>query len=467
MKKSFLFSLAALAFAVSCDKSSESFNVQYEQSKELTTDELKALSWYKTNPRISADEATANAQSIIQFLDAGNQTKAAAPRSISTVKPVTRAKKTKSADDSNPDTVAYVFNFGQDDGYAILSADRRTDPIFAIVPEGHIDFSEDVDESLLSTGIVEFYGNLEAAYDRQVEFAIRMQDSLVSSALAKIAAEDDMAGTKAKIRPEPELIEDEPRVEYGPTSYVVTVAPMISVRWGQTNPYNLYTPVISGIQAPTGCAATAVAQLMSYWRYPASYNWSVMMPASGNETLSTFQTISHLMSDVGAGLNVQYGKTQSSAYFSDIPGYLSGLGYNPGLYKGYNKTDVSQSLSNGRPVLIAGSSIKKDVYKKYLIFWEKYSHTYYEGSHAWIIDGSMKAMTPIYVVSGGRRELSSYVTIPLVHCNWGWPELGIDGYYNEGSFNSNNGPVTRAHTDTYGTEGNFQYNIECITNIYK
>ena len=70
MKKSFLFTLAALAFAVSCDKSSESFNVQYEQSKELTADEIKALSWYKTDPRIKADEATLTAQSIIQFLDA-------------------------------------------------------------------------------------------------------------------------------------------------------------------------------------------------------------------------------------------------------------------------------------------------------------------------------------------------------------------------------------------------------------
>jgi hypothetical protein len=176
MKKSFLFSLAALAFAVSCDKSSESFNVQYEQSKELTADEIKALSWYKTDPRIKADEATLTAQSIIQFLDEQHRTKAAAPRTISGIKPVTRAKMTRSGDEANPDTVAYVFNFGQEEGYAILSADRRTDPIFALVPEGHIDFSEDVDESLLSTGIVEFYGNLEAAYDRQVEFAIRMQD---------------------------------------------------------------------------------------------------------------------------------------------------------------------------------------------------------------------------------------------------------------------------------------------------
>lgn len=459
MKKSFLFSLAALAFAVSCDKSSESFYVQTEQSSNLTADELKALSWYNADPRISADEATANAQSIIRFLDEGHKTKASAPRTISGIQPVTRSKMTKSGDEANPDTVAYVFNFGLDEGYAILSADRRTDQIFALVPDGHIDFEEDIDEAILSTGVLAFYGNLEAAYDRQVEDAVRMQDSLVNSALAKLESLPGMPVTKAG--------SSQAQVSYGTTSYITVVAPMIKVRWGQTNPYNLYTPVISGQHAPTGCAATAVAQLMSYWKYPTSYNWNVMMPPSGNESMNTFQTISRLMSDVGTGLNVQYGRTQSSAHFGDIPGYLSGLGYNPGTYKAYNSTEVTQSLTDNRPVLISGFAIKKDVYKKYMIFWEKYSHTYYEGGHAWLIDGYILGMTPMYVNVNGRQILSSYVYTPLVHCNWGWPELGIDGYYNDGSFNSNNGPVTRAHTDTFGTEGNFQYNIECITNIYK
>lgn len=465
MKKSFLFSLAALAFAVSCDKSSESFNVQTEQSSNLTADELKALSWYNADPRISADEATANAQSIIRFLDEGHKTKASAPRTISGIQPVTRSRMTKSGDEANPDTVAYVFNFGQDEGYAILSADRRTDQVFALVPDGHIDFEEEIDEAVLSTGVMEFYGNLEAAYDRQVEYAVRMQDSLILSALAKLESMTDSVGTKARVPRDEEALQTE--IVYGSTYYVTVVAPLISVGWGQTDPYNMYTPVISGKHAPTGCAATAVAQLMSYWRYPTSYNWNIMMPPSGNESLSTFQTISHLMSDVGAGLNVSYGKTQSSANFGDIPGYLTNLGYNPGTYKAYNSTGVKQSLSNNRPVLIAGHSIKKDVYKNYLVFWEKYSHTYYEGGHAWLIDGYINAKTPVYVMVNGRITSTSYITTPLVHCNWGWPEHGIDGYYNDGSFNSNNGPVTRAHTDTHGTEGNFQYNIECIINIYK
>lgn len=459
MKKSFLFSLAALAFAVSCDKSSESFNVQIEQSNDLTADELKALSWYNADPRISADEATVTAQSIIQFLDAGNQTKAAAPRSISAVKPVTRAKKTKSADDANPDTVAYVFNFGQDDGYAILSADRRTDNILALVPDGHIDFQEDIDSTVLSSGVMVFYGNLESAYDRQIEEANMMQDSLISSALAKLEASGSLTGTKASSQ--------DVQVVYGTPSFITLIAPLVSVRWGQLNPYNLYTPVISGMQAPTGCAATAVAQLMSYWRYPTSYNWNVMMPASGNESLATFQTISHLMSDVGTGLNTNYGKTQSSAYFSDIQGYLNGLGYNTGTYESYNSNDVSLSLSSNRPVLVAGSAIKKDVYKKYLIFWEKYSHTYYECSHAWIVDGMIMSMTPMYLIENGKQHFTSYVFNTLIHCNWGWPELGLDGYYNDKSFNINNGPVTRAHTETSGTEGYYQYNVECIVNIYK
>ena len=79
----------------------------------------------------------------------------------------------------------------------------------------------------------------------------------------------------------------------------------------------------------------------------------------------------------------------------------------------------------------------------------------------------MEIQTPMYVMYNGRI-LSEYTEVePLVHCNWGWAELGLDGYYYDDAFNSNNGPVTRAHTDTFGTEGNFQYNIECIVNVYK
>ena len=65
----------------------------------IRADEIKALSWYNSDPHISADEAIGTAQSIIDFLDQGHQTKAAAPRTISGFKPVTRARMTKAGED--------------------------------------------------------------------------------------------------------------------------------------------------------------------------------------------------------------------------------------------------------------------------------------------------------------------------------------------------------------------------------
>lgn len=51
--------------------------------------------------------------------------------------------------------------------------------------------------------------------------------------------------------------------------YVNTVAPLLgSISWGQENPYYLDCPQINGEYAPTGCVATAVAQIMKYLRWP-------------------------------------------------------------------------------------------------------------------------------------------------------------------------------------------------------
>lgn len=461
MKKSTLFSFVALAiFAVSCDKTQESFNNLQEQNDNLTQDEIEALALFYSGNHIPVEEATCSAQSLMEFLDSEKLTRSTPSRSISSMKPVTRARLTKSGEESDTeDTLAYVFNFGQDEGYAILSADRRTDKVFAIVPDGHLDLTEEVDENLFSTGLMVFYGNLAGTYDSQIEKAQANQDLLLSQALEKLQSMADVPATKAG--------NDDIQIEYGTPKYVTVIAPMIKVRWGQQEPYNYYTPMESGKHCPTGCGATAVAQLMSYWRYPASYNWDVMLPETCYETPETFQTISRLMSDVGTGLNTRYKLSGSSTFFEDVPGYLTNLGYNPGTYQAFNADEVQISLGNQRPVLIAGSSFKNDVYKKYLVFWEKYSYTYYEGGHAWLLDGLMMEMTPSYMIYNGKRIFLSYTNKLLVHCNYGWPEKGVDGYYDMSAFNINAGPVTRARTVTTGTEGIFQFNVECITNIYK
>lgn len=459
MKKLTYLSISVLAaFAASCDGQLTQITENEPDSnltKELTQEEIRALSYSFNDTRVTEQEATRQAESIMRFLDSSTPTKSAAGRSISSIKPITKqSAKTKSGTET--DTLAYLFNFSNEQGYTILSADRRTDYILSLVPQGNIDFDEDISEDILQTGVMVFYGNLYAAYEKQIERANKLQDSLIESALAKLEADGTItrAGTTQLT------------FEYGIPEYKVAIPKMIPVRWGQDNPYDLSTPIQSGQHCKTGCVATAVAQLMAYWRYPSSYNWNVMMPASGNESLATYQNISQLMYNVGVGVNTKYGVNSSSAYFDDIPGYLSQLGYNSGNYGAYNQNKVENSLKNHRPVLIAGSSLKVDVYTKYLIFWKKYSHTYYDGNHTWLLDGLMNVTTPVVLYNNGKYMQTIWVYDTMVHCNFGWPELAIDGYYDWGAFNINNGPVTRSQS-VYGENGNYQFNVECITEIYK
>lgn len=54
---------------------------------------------------------------------------------------------------------------------------------------------------------------------------------------------------------------------------MTSIAPMLGgIRWNQGDPYNALCPVITstGKRTVTGCVATAMAQVMMYYNYPAS-----------------------------------------------------------------------------------------------------------------------------------------------------------------------------------------------------
>ena len=47
-----------------------------------------------------------------------------------------------------------------------------------------------------------------------------------------------------------------------------TIQPYVKTKWGQNTPFNRFTPVLNNKQCPTGCVATAMAQVMNYYQYP-------------------------------------------------------------------------------------------------------------------------------------------------------------------------------------------------------
>lgn len=48
------------------------------------------------------------------------------------------------------------------------------------------------------------------------------------------------------------------------------VGPLIASTWGQEQPYDLQCPIYQGEYCVVGCVATAMAQVMYYWKYPQS-----------------------------------------------------------------------------------------------------------------------------------------------------------------------------------------------------
>lgn len=109
------------------------------------------------------------------------------------------------------------------------------------------------------------------------------------------------------------------------------IEPMLKTTWDQGNPYNRKCPQIGTQYAPTGCTATAVAQVMKFHSWPVTptksitwksnitgsseridltkrqYNWSKMLNSySGMYNQDNADEVAQLMVDVGKALNSSY-----------------------------------------------------------------------------------------------------------------------------------------------------------------
>lgn len=196
------------------------------------------------------------------------------------------------------------------------------------------------------------------------------------------------------------------------------IAPLLKTTWGQNAPYNNHCwetgslrPTIGWTpgHAPTGCVATAMAQVMNYHQWPPSYTdgnttydykWDLMQSSyGGSESEEAIDQVASLMSHCGKSVNTYYEATQSGASTFDVPGAMvNKFGYDGQSIRkvwrdsyGYDAIHsiLYNELQEGRPILAGGE---------------------YPGiqGHQFVIDGCS---------SDG-----------LFHVNWGW-DGNCDGYF--------------------------------------
>ncbi len=182
-----------------------------------------------------------------------------------------------------------------------------------------------------------------------------------------------------------------PTVENNTTTdtYTTAVEPLLkNITWNQTKPYNNSCPS----DYPTGCVATAMGQVMYYYRYPehgigsktyqwngqqltanfgtTTYQWSNMQDKLTVNSPSAAQSaVATLLYHVGVSVNMNYGPASeggsgaSPSYIA--PALVRYFGYDKGCNlrsrEYFTKTEweatVRNELDNGRPILYGGYTV--------------------------------------------------------------------------------------------------------------
>lgn len=181
-----------------------------------------------------------------------------------------------------------------------------------------------------------------------------------------------------------------------PIKSETAVSELLSTTWAQGFPYCYYCPYNSFYSqyTPTGCVATAMAQIMKYWDYPSHgygyneyycfpygtqsanfgntiYDWNNMLDDySGNYNTTQRNAVAKLMYHCGVSVNMDYGVNGSIAYvianasehcaenalktFFDYKSTLHGV-----IKENYTDSQwiniLKAELDNARPILYGGS----------------------------------------------------------------------------------------------------------------
>lgn len=242
----------------------------------------------------------------------------------------------------------YVFNRGNNEGFVIVSADDRTsEQILGYSTQGTFDYNK-------------LPANAKAWIGGYAKGIVRIQ-----------AANQAPAPTRAATRA------------------LSPVAPLLGdIAWNQGAPFNNLCPEIDGQRCPTGCVATAMAQIMYYHRWPErghgshsyewngqtlsadfnhEYHWDLMKPYyTGDITIDGVEAseeVAILMRDCGYSLDMSYapggsgaaGIAQQLVDYFDYDKDIHTLNLSSTTKEHYLNV-ICEEISKGRPVNVDGGS---------------------------------------------------------------------------------------------------------------
>lgn len=447
--KKFLFTLVAGIVLTGCVK--EIPAEQQEEKKLPETASVREISGIV----IPIEDALAEMYSLMGELYGLTRSSSVAPVSIETLERevVIANGATRS---SSVAGVAYLVNFGEENGFAVLGAIPEVPSVVAITEKGTISV-EDFNTT--------YTGNLTAEQlwcEEDQEYYLGSSNIRLPIALIGQALEETEHVCGA--------------LQYGPwlaDSTELYTDALLQTKWFQSPPFNNKAPKDSKSEATNGrsyagCVPIAVAQILAHnakdsaadmfevestWEELIAYNYSDFDRDTTAFGARIHEDIATILKKIGDDCGARYAywctdntfatPYKAKNYFKDHANYS-----NLKKYESYKEGEIIKSLKNGKPVFIGALSSK----------WT---------GHAWVIDGYMKQTRTITNNCGHTSKTN---TRKLVHCNFGWGG-NADGYYVTKSsnmeFNTISGPADTEPIDEIGNDtGSRKYTWWFRTVVY-
>lgn len=303
-------------------------------------------------------------------------------------------------------TAVYVFNTNDQRGYVVVAGSDCVDPIIAYSTEGALD-PNNIPPSMMWW--------------------------LNGTAQDIVYAQNNNLEPSREAAKEWDILIDHQLPYFGSAKETVQ---LMTSKWDQSPLYNNLCPVDDGGRCVTGCVATAMAQILYYWKYPrvgrysnyillngeayeanfanTYYNYDLMVDRlTNNSTPEQINAVALLNYHCGISVDMDYSSESSGAVSAKVPYALQRffkyekdslnhiLRSDSRYYHPNNSTTANQKDSNWY------NDILEQLMKKRPVFYAAadVSSTGADARHAFVCDGYNTANK-------------------FMHFNWGWGGSG-------------------------------------------
>ena len=367
---------------------------------------------------------------LLQTVMGGESTRAVSVGSIQTLRKSDFVPTTRGAEDGD---VVYIVDL-DDGGSAIMGADKRMEPIYAILDETKISPEQ---LTLTATRSDDGEQDIEEYVMGAINSAIQV-DLMVLGDFEPIAP----------IVPIPRYVTI--------TTVVDSALPLLDTKWGWAGPYN--NMFESGSQSEDN-AVVAIAQLFYYHRQPNSlgaysFNWDLIAQCEYGQTpsLAAQNEVSKLFYSIG-----QCAGSAINMMNYKVIDVLEAGGFNPTSFGGYG-------------IPFRPNKVKEQIDQNKLVMG--YGETSDNTGKYWLFDGYKFYRDDVYyreydpLGSGSYTDtLESSTTYNLCHCNFGYQGV-CDGYYPMDVFDLTTQLASRNRESLYGDIAGTQAGVNLIHDLY-